>query len=61
MEERVQRNALQSIIRNQRTASVRAKRYFRDYELTIRNKLQNRRNRQHMVCGIYIYILYILL
>ncbi len=49
MEETVQRTALQSIVRNQRIANARSKRYFKDYEMAVRGKLQRKRTRQEMV------------
>lgn len=64
LEEKLQRNALQSMIRNQRHATVRAKRYFKDYELAIRSKLQNRRTKEQKVThelmvnivAMYVYV-----
>lgn len=49
-EQRQHERLLKVSLQNHRQATARTRRYFNDYEITIRNKLQKRRTKEEQVC-----------
>jgi centrosomal protein CEP95 len=49
-EARVQQRAVKTELQARRQATARARRYFRDYELNLKSKLQKKRTNEEQVC-----------